>query len=149
MGFYPEGMIIYPMLGRFYWRRQWHPTPVLLPGKPHGQKSLAGYSPWGCNELDMTEHVQEISLCPFPFNSPSHCPLPHRDNYCPKFHDYILILPVLGLHMNGIIKCLLFGVWLSLSMTPQFWASSILMGASVVSSLLLLCNSLLYKYTTV
>ena len=131
------------------WRRKWQPTPVILPGKPHGQKSLAGYSPWGCNELDMTEHVQEISLCPFPFNSPSHCPLPHRDNYCPKFHDYILILPVLGLHMNGIIKCLLFGVWLSLSMTPQFWASSILMGASVVSSLLLLCNSLLYKYTTV
>ena len=28
-------------------RRQWHPTPVLLPGKSHGQKSLAGYHPWG------------------------------------------------------------------------------------------------------
>ena len=30
-----------------YRRRQWHPTPVLLPGKPHGQKSLVGCSPWG------------------------------------------------------------------------------------------------------
>ena len=30
-----------------YQRRQWHPTPVLLPGKPHGQKSLVGCSPWG------------------------------------------------------------------------------------------------------
>ena len=29
------------------WRRQWHPTPVLLPGKSHGWRSLAGYSPWG------------------------------------------------------------------------------------------------------
>ena len=29
-------------------RRQWHPTPVLLPGKFHGRRSLVGYSPWGC-----------------------------------------------------------------------------------------------------
>ena len=36
-------------------RRQWHPTPVLLPGKSHGQRSLVGCSPWGCEESDMTE----------------------------------------------------------------------------------------------
>ena len=30
------------------WRRHWHPTPVLLPGKSHGQRSLVGCSPWGC-----------------------------------------------------------------------------------------------------
>ena len=35
--------------------RQWHPTPVLLPGKSHGQRSLVGCSPWGHEELDMTE----------------------------------------------------------------------------------------------
>ena len=29
------------------WRRKWQPTPVFLPGKSHGQKSLAGYSAWG------------------------------------------------------------------------------------------------------
>ena len=29
------------------WRRQWHPTPVFLPGKPHGWWSLVGCSPWG------------------------------------------------------------------------------------------------------
>ena len=29
-------------------RRQWHPTPVLLPGESHGQRSLEGCSPWGC-----------------------------------------------------------------------------------------------------
>ena len=34
------------------WRRQWHPSPVLLPGKSHGWRSLVGYSPWGCEEWD-------------------------------------------------------------------------------------------------
>ena len=37
------------------WRRQWHPTPVLLSGKSHGQRSLVGCSPWGRKELDTTE----------------------------------------------------------------------------------------------
>ena len=38
-----------------YKRRQWHPTPVLLPGKSHGQRSLVGCSPWGHRGSDMTE----------------------------------------------------------------------------------------------
>ena len=38
-------------------RRQWHPTPVLLPGKSHGWRSLVGYSPWGLEELDTTERL--------------------------------------------------------------------------------------------
>ena len=38
-------------------RRQWHPTPVLLPGKSHGQRSLVGCSPWGRKESDMTERL--------------------------------------------------------------------------------------------
>ena len=33
-------------------RRQWHPTPVFLPGKSHGQRSLVGCSPWGHEKLD-------------------------------------------------------------------------------------------------
>ena len=39
----------------YIWRRQWHPTPVLLPGESHGQRSLVGCSPWGCKESGMTE----------------------------------------------------------------------------------------------
>ena len=39
------------------WRRRWHPTPVLLPGKSHRRKSLVGCSPWGHEELDMTERL--------------------------------------------------------------------------------------------
>ena len=34
------------------------PTPVFLPGEVHGQRSLAGYSPWGCEELDVTEATE-------------------------------------------------------------------------------------------
>ena len=37
------------------WRRKWQPTPVFLPEKSHGERSLVGYSPWGRKELDMTE----------------------------------------------------------------------------------------------
>ena len=40
-----------------YQRRQWHPTPVLLPGKSHGWRSLVGCSPWGGKESDTTEQL--------------------------------------------------------------------------------------------
>ena len=43
-----------PWVGKMPWRRKWPPTPVFLPGKSHGQRSLAGYSPWVCNESDTT-----------------------------------------------------------------------------------------------
>ena len=46
-----------PGLGRSPWRREWLPTPVFWPGESHGKKSLAGYSPLGHKELDMTERI--------------------------------------------------------------------------------------------
>ena len=39
------------------WRRKWQPSPVFLTEKPHGQRSLVGYSPWGRKESDTTEHA--------------------------------------------------------------------------------------------
>ena len=39
------------------WRRKWQSTPVFLPGKSHGWRSLAGYSAWGCKELDTTKQL--------------------------------------------------------------------------------------------
>ena len=36
-----------PWLGKIPWRRKWQPTPVFLPREPHGQRNMAGYSPWG------------------------------------------------------------------------------------------------------
>ena len=49
-------------------------TPVFLPGKFHGQRSLAGYSPWGCKELDTTLQ---------------------RNNYHNKYHPYCLVIPLI------------------------------------------------------
>ena len=43
-------------------RRQWHPTPVLLPGKSHGQRSLVGCSPLGCQESDMTNDQKILMI---------------------------------------------------------------------------------------
>ena len=39
------------------WRRKQQPTPVFLPGESRGQRSLAGYSPWGCKESDTMEYT--------------------------------------------------------------------------------------------
>ena len=47
-----------PRVGKIPWRRQWHPTSVLLPGNSRGQKGLVGYSPWGRRESDRTECLQ-------------------------------------------------------------------------------------------
>ena len=47
----------HPWVRKIPWRRKWQPTPVFLPGKSHGQRSLAGHSPWGRREWDTTERV--------------------------------------------------------------------------------------------
>ena len=44
-------------VGKIPWRREWHPTPVFLPGEFHEQRSLVGYSPWGLRESDTTERL--------------------------------------------------------------------------------------------
>ena len=46
-----------PWVRKIPWRRKWQPSPVFLPGKFHGQKILAGYSPWGRKELNIAEHT--------------------------------------------------------------------------------------------
>ena len=45
----------HPWVRKILSRRKWQPTPVFLPEKSHGQRSLAGYSPQGQKESDMTE----------------------------------------------------------------------------------------------
>ena len=39
-----------PWVGKIFWRGEWKPTPVFVPGESHGQRSLVGYSPWGHKE---------------------------------------------------------------------------------------------------
>ena len=48
--------------GKIPWRRKWQPTPAFLPGESHGQKNLAGYSPWGLRRVrhDLAIQQQQI-----------------------------------------------------------------------------------------
>ena len=50
-------LCLIPWIGKIPWRREWQSTPVFLPGEFHGQRSLAGYSSWGCKESDTTEQL--------------------------------------------------------------------------------------------
>ena len=52
-----------PWVRKIPWRRKQQPTPLFLPRESHGQRSLAGYSPWGHKESDLTKwlsHMQAI-----------------------------------------------------------------------------------------
>ena len=53
-----------PWVMKIPWRRKWQPTPVFLHGKFHGQRSLAGYSPWGCKEAisELSWHLPRIQI---------------------------------------------------------------------------------------
>ena len=52
----------HPRVKKISWRRKWQPSPVFLPGKSHGQRSLGGYSPWGHKRVGhdfVTEQYQQ------------------------------------------------------------------------------------------
>ena len=57
-----------PWVGKMPWRRKWQCAAVFLPGESHGQRSLAGYSPWGhtewpqCSSVDMTEQLMALEI---------------------------------------------------------------------------------------
>ena len=65
-----------PWMGKIPWRRKWQPTPVLLPWKFHGWRSLIGYNPWGCrvrhdwvNSLSLFHVQTQIMVLPFKISS--------------------------------------------------------------------------------
>ena len=51
-----------PWVRKIPWRRKWQPIPAFLPRKPHGRRSLIGYSPWDRKELDTTEQLHFLSF---------------------------------------------------------------------------------------
>ena len=58
------GDVLNPWVVKIPWNRECQPTPVFLPGKFHEQRSLVGYSPMGCKELDTTEHMhKDTNMC--------------------------------------------------------------------------------------
>ena len=78
-----------PWIGKIPWRGKWQPTPLFLPGKSHGQRSLAVYSPWGRKEPDMTEATEHAKL----FNNyllfldGKHRDKGRETSYLPEFHE--------------------------------------------------------------
>ena len=58
--------IKYLKVNFYHWRRKWQPTPLPLPGKSHGQRSLVGYIPWSQEESDTTERLHFTCLITFP-----------------------------------------------------------------------------------
>ena len=54
-----------PFVGKIPGRRKWQPTPVFLPGKSRGQRSLAGYSPEVAKESDVPEHTRTVGFSTF------------------------------------------------------------------------------------
>ena len=58
-------LVFDPWVGKISWNRKWQSTPVFLPGRFHGQRSLAGSNPWGCKGSDTTERmrVHTHTLC--------------------------------------------------------------------------------------
>ena len=74
-----------PWAGKIPWRRKWQPTPVFLPGKSHGQRSLVGCSPWGHKRVghNLATKQQQQDPChrmcqawPTPSHPSSLCPNP-------------------------------------------------------------------------
>ena len=55
-----------PLVGKMAWRRKWQPSPVFLPGKSYGQRSLVGYSPWVPKQSDMTQPLNNKKICVLP-----------------------------------------------------------------------------------
>ena len=56
-----------PHVRKISWLRKWQPTPIFLPGKSHGQRTLVDYSPWGRKELDTTKQLHLLSLISLDF----------------------------------------------------------------------------------
>ena len=87
-----------PWVGKIPWRRKWQLTPVFLPGKSHGLRSLVGYSLWGRNESDTTERphftsqYQKLEISKKKIQLKKNEPLEMKD------HSYIIS------GSNGILK---------------------------------------------
>ena len=70
-----------PWVKKIPWRRKWQSTPVFLPGEPHGQRRLAGYSPKGHKKSDVTEHTHTRIISKTWHLSPLEFSLYYANNY--------------------------------------------------------------------
>ena len=79
----------FTVLHYLFWRRKWQPTPVFLPWKFHGLRSLVGYSPWGRKESDTTEQLHYLFYNQIKSNQVKFCRPWHRHSHiCLKTWTY-------------------------------------------------------------
>ena len=77
-----------PWVEKIPWRRKWQPTPVFLPEKFHGKRSLLGYSPWDCKRVEH-DLVNKQQQQPFNLIYPCFSPLP-VPRWWPPFYSLLL-----------------------------------------------------------
>ena len=94
-----QGTWVNTWVGKIPWRRQRLPTLVFLPGEFHGQRNLAGYSPWGQKELDMTEGFHLLSL----FMSIELVMPSNHLMLCHPFHFLPSIFPSISVFCNELV----------------------------------------------
>ena len=70
-----------PWVGKMPWRKKWQSTPVFLPGKSHGQRSLVGYGPWDCKESDnlVTKQQLQLTIKPRAAHKTAHMPFKQKE----------------------------------------------------------------------
>ena len=91
------------------WSRKWQHILIFLPGKSHGQRSLVGYSPWGCKGSDMTEHVcAHTHTCAHTRNS-LHLLFPNSQSFPPLSRSLLAITNLCSISEKHIY-CL---IWFS------------------------------------
>ena len=87
-----------PWVRKIPWRWKWQPTPIFLPEEFHGQGSLVGYSPWGCQESDKTERVTLSSPVCCLEDEPAAPPPSFRASVC------FLLLAVLTCRRDQLLR---------------------------------------------
>ena len=132
------------------WRRKWPSTPVFLPGEFHEQRSLAGYSPWGCKESDTTEWLThrhwvrfQILTKPRKFKDEFGCTFPL------VMHVFMPSCSVLSdsLQPHGVYPAWLLCPWDSPGTYTWVGCHALLQGISSpqgLNSCLLHCSQILY-----
>ena len=83
-----RGCGFHPWVGKIPWKREWQPSSVFLLGKSYGQRSLAGYSPWGHKESDTTDHRGNNTL------NLRNCRIVFQSNLIIQHHQPCMKVPV-------------------------------------------------------
>ena len=115
-----------PWVGKIPWRKKWQPTSVFLPGKSHGQRSLAGYSPWGCKRVGhdlatkQRTNIHKYMIFKVQLKFCLTCRLPNSE----FIFSSILLLLFLTLCLIVLCKCLFLKVFFTDFPQLFFWIIS-------------------------